>query len=85
MADKGFPGFNDKRGGYQSGSKPVSQLPKIPPRDRKPREITPYMHLSHALKHLSRALHQYAMHTVPALRINSYADQVYRANRDAGL
>lgn len=25
-ADKG--GFNDKRGGYQSGSKPVSQLPR---------------------------------------------------------
>lgn len=39
-ADKG--GFNDKRGGYQSGSKPVSQLPKIPPRDRvKPRENPP--------------------------------------------
>lgn len=26
--------FNDKKGGYQSGSKPVAQLPKIPPRDR---------------------------------------------------
>ncbi len=38
-ADQG--GFNDKRGGYPSGSKPVSQLPKIPPRDRKPRETPP--------------------------------------------
>jgi hypothetical protein len=27
-------GFNDKKGGYPSGSKPVSQLPRIPLRDR---------------------------------------------------
>jgi hypothetical protein len=35
-------GFDDKKGGYPSGSKPVSQLPKIPPRDRaKPRQTPP--------------------------------------------
>jgi hypothetical protein len=27
-------GFDDKKGGYSSGSKPVSKLPKIPLRDR---------------------------------------------------
>lgn len=26
--------FNDKKGGHRSGSKPVSELPKIPERDR---------------------------------------------------
>jgi hypothetical protein len=33
--------FDDKKGGYPSGRKPVSQLPKIPPRDRAPQQQPP--------------------------------------------
>lgn len=34
---------------------------------------------------LCRALHDYTARTVPALRIDSYAEKVYRMNRAAGL
>jgi metal-responsive CopG/Arc/MetJ family transcriptional regulator len=36
-------------------------------------------------EHLRRALHQFTTHTAPALNIDAYAEQGYRANRDAGL
>jgi len=36
-------------------------------------------------EHLRRALLQYTTHTAPALNIDAYAEQVYQANRDAGL
>jgi metal-responsive CopG/Arc/MetJ family transcriptional regulator len=36
-------------------------------------------------EHLRRALRQYSAHAAPALNIDAYAAQVYRANRDAGL
>ena len=36
-------------------------------------------------EHLRRTLDDYTAHTVPALGIDAYADQVYRANRAAGL
>jgi metal-responsive CopG/Arc/MetJ family transcriptional regulator len=36
-------------------------------------------------EHLRRALHAYTTRTVPALGIASYAQQVYVANRVAGL
>jgi metal-responsive CopG/Arc/MetJ family transcriptional regulator len=35
--------------------------------------------------HLRRALHTYTTRTAPALDIDSYAAQVYDANRAAGL
>jgi metal-responsive CopG/Arc/MetJ family transcriptional regulator len=36
-------------------------------------------------EHLRRALHTYTTHTAPALNIDAYAQQVYEANRAAGL
>lgn len=36
-------------------------------------------------EHLRRALHTYTTHTAPALKIESYAKQVYEANWDEGL
>jgi metal-responsive CopG/Arc/MetJ family transcriptional regulator len=36
-------------------------------------------------EHLRRELRQYTTHTARALNIDAYAEQVYRANRDAGL
>jgi metal-responsive CopG/Arc/MetJ family transcriptional regulator len=36
-------------------------------------------------EHLRRALHNYTTRTVPALNIDAYAQQVYQANRTAGL
>jgi metal-responsive CopG/Arc/MetJ family transcriptional regulator len=36
-------------------------------------------------EHLRIALHLYATRTVPALNIDAYAEQVYQANRAAGL
>jgi metal-responsive CopG/Arc/MetJ family transcriptional regulator len=36
-------------------------------------------------EHLRNALDQYKHRTVPALKIDEYADEVYRANRSAGL
>jgi metal-responsive CopG/Arc/MetJ family transcriptional regulator len=36
-------------------------------------------------EHLRRALHTYTTRTAPALDIDSYATQVYEANRSAGL
>jgi len=36
-------------------------------------------------EHLRRALHTYTAHTAPALNIDAYAQQVYEANRTAGL
>ncbi|MBV8348423.1 MAG: ribbon-helix-helix protein, CopG family [Mycolicibacterium sp.] len=36
-------------------------------------------------EHLRVALHDYATRTVPALNIDSYAEQVYQANQAAGL
>ena len=36
-------------------------------------------------EHLRRALHTYTTHTGPALNIDAYAQQVYEANRAAGL
>jgi len=36
-------------------------------------------------EHLRRALHTYTTRTAPALNIDSYAEQVYEANRAAGL
>ena len=35
-------------------------------------------------EHLRRALHTYTTRTAPALDLDSYADQVYDANRAAG-
>ena len=35
-------------------------------------------------EHLRRALHHYTTRTAPALNIDSYAEQVYRANRGGG-
>jgi metal-responsive CopG/Arc/MetJ family transcriptional regulator len=36
-------------------------------------------------EHLRRALHTYTTRTAPALDIDGYAEQVYEANRAAGL
>ena len=36
-------------------------------------------------EHLRRVLHTYTTRTAPALDIDSYANQVYEANRAAGL
>ena len=36
-------------------------------------------------EHLRFALHNYTTRTVPALNIDAYAEQVYQANRAAGL
>jgi metal-responsive CopG/Arc/MetJ family transcriptional regulator len=36
-------------------------------------------------EHLRRALHTYTTQTAPALNIDAYAQQVYEANRAAGL
>lgn len=36
-------------------------------------------------EHLRMALQNYTVRTVPALNIDTYAEQVYRANRAAGL
>jgi metal-responsive CopG/Arc/MetJ family transcriptional regulator len=36
-------------------------------------------------EHLRRALHTYTTHTAQALNIDAYAQQVYEANRAAGL
>ena len=36
-------------------------------------------------EHLRRALHTYTAHAAPALNIDAYAQQVYEANRTAGL
>ncbi|HET9875541.1 MAG TPA: ribbon-helix-helix protein, CopG family [Mycobacterium sp.] len=36
-------------------------------------------------EHLRIALHNYTTRTVPALNIDAYAEQVYQANRTAGL
>ncbi len=36
-------------------------------------------------EHLRIALHDYTTRTVPALNIDAYAEQVYLANRTAGL
>jgi metal-responsive CopG/Arc/MetJ family transcriptional regulator len=36
-------------------------------------------------EHLRRALHTYTTHTAPALNIDAYGQQVYEANRAAGL
>ena len=36
-------------------------------------------------EHLRRALQTYTTRTVPALDIDSYAEQVWKANRAAGL
>jgi metal-responsive CopG/Arc/MetJ family transcriptional regulator len=36
-------------------------------------------------EHLRSALHTYTTRTVPALNIDTYAQQVYQANRAAGL
>lgn len=36
-------------------------------------------------EHLRLALHNYTTRTVPALHIDAYAEQVYKANRTAGL
>jgi Ribbon-helix-helix protein, copG family len=36
-------------------------------------------------EHLYLALSSYTSHTVPALGIDDYAEQVYRANRHTGL
>jgi hypothetical protein len=36
-------------------------------------------------EHLRRALHTYTTRTAPALDIDAYAEQVYDANRAAGL
>jgi metal-responsive CopG/Arc/MetJ family transcriptional regulator len=36
-------------------------------------------------EHLRRALQTYTTHTAPALNIGAYAQQVYEANRAAGL
>lgn len=43
--------------------------------------------IEHALRneHLRRALHTYTTQTARALDIDSYADQVYDANRTTGL
>lgn len=42
--------------------------------------------IEHALRneHLRRALHTYTTQTAPALDIDSYAEQVYQANRATG-
>jgi hypothetical protein len=36
-------------------------------------------------EHLRNSLDDYKKRTVPALKIDEYADEVYRANRSAGL
>ncbi len=36
-------------------------------------------------EHLRHALSRYTSHTVPELGIDEYAEQVYRANQQAGL
>ena len=36
-------------------------------------------------EHLRRALHDYTTRTAPALNIDAYAEQVYHANRAAGV
>jgi metal-responsive CopG/Arc/MetJ family transcriptional regulator len=36
-------------------------------------------------EHLRRALHTYTTRTAPALNIDTYAEQIYEANRTAGL
>ena len=36
-------------------------------------------------EHLRRALHRYTTHIAPVLNIDAYAEEVYQANRAAGL
>jgi metal-responsive CopG/Arc/MetJ family transcriptional regulator len=36
-------------------------------------------------EHLRNSLDEYKYRTVPALKIDDYADEVYRANQSAGL